>query len=372
MPTALRACAYWLRPDAARIDTRNVLLRSPLGLTRITRIAPKRLRPGERLPVYIALHGTSALGPDHPVLRVFMEGLAAAQCIVLMPEYRPWMELSLSTDDVDDTLRSAVGVALDDPVVDSSRIGLIGVSFATPQVLIAAGSPGLREHVSTVVGFGGYHDFTPVLRYMLTGEDPSREPRCGWARPHVDPYGRWVVAMNLLPMIEELGRTDGVVGALRTLLFAGSGLHPTGSSAAYDPLKTEVRRELDAPQQRLFDLIAPRSFTPPDDTQRAELEVLTEQFLGVIRKLSVRANPMEYISSLPRLVSLIHGRNDPLIPANQSARLAEALTAHTCTDLLITRLVEHSTQSVIRSPLAFTVEWWRAATFMRRTLAVLS
>jgi hypothetical protein len=355
MLRSFKSAPHWLglRHDGG-LTVSESHIEGPFGPSRLVRIAPSRARGGgPRLPVWIAQHGVTTLGADHPAFQAFVRGIAASGAVVLLPEFRPWIELDLSTEGFDALLRATIRAAQDDPLVDLSRVHLMGISFAGSQVLISAGQPGIREHVGHVVTFGAYHGLDSLLRFQLTGQIPDGE-QVRQIRP--DPYALWLTALNLLPLIEGVTAVEELQQVLKTLLMAGSRLAVTGAHPGFDPLKRELGRRLNHGDRVLFEAIAPLSterWPVPRDCAAEWLERL----LDAVRRADGRLDPMAQICELPPVTSLVHGRGDILIPPSESRALLESLRDYTDPILLLTGVVEHSQRSRARSMLDATREW---------------
>lgn len=355
MLRSLRSAGHWLglrHEGGVRVSETRIPASD--GPARVIRIAPRRsLRNARPLPVWIAQHGVTTLGPDHPAFQMFVRGIAASGAVVFLPEFAPWTQFDLTRGDIDGLLRGTIRAAADDPLADHSRLSLLGISFGGSQALVSAGRPGIREHVRHVVTFGAYHSLESLMRFQITGEIPGRR-RVRRVRP--DPYALWLTALHLMPGIEGLTDTAELQQVMRSLLMAGSQLAVTGNHPGFDPLKRELGRRLGHADRGFFEFLAPVSTAPWPVAGTQAVEWST-RVLDAARRDGQRFEPMSQASSLPTFTTLVHGRGDLLIPPSESRALLESLRPFTNPSLLLTGVVEHSQRARARSLVQAVRQW---------------
>jgi hypothetical protein len=79
----------------------------------------------------------------------------------------------------------------------------------------------MGETVRAVVSFGGYADVAATFRAMVTGE---HEWDGRGYRYRVEPYGRWILGANLLPLLDadEPGKEDACWWRVRSICWRAS------------------------------------------------------------------------------------------------------------------------------------------------------
>ncbi len=216
---------------------------------------------------------------------------------------------------------------------------VVGFSFGAPQALIAAAHSELVPRIRGVVGWGGYADLHRTFRFGFTGEHEWGEKRY-LERP--DPYARWVVGINGIPLSPSLRRHEGVVRALYALAAAaGEGRIQTRDPGS-DAMKARLRRELPQGDHSLFDLFAPPVDREPDP---GEVAGIVDELVPCIRRELPLVDPLPWLEPLDVPVRLLHPRSDALIPFTETLRLGAALEP-IVPDLSVatTGLLEHSGQ----------------------------
>lgn len=329
----LRYGRSWLT-DRARVDQREVELDRPDRKVRASLLVPTG-RPGTR-PSWVVLHGVTRPGRHHSELVRFARSLAATGAVVIVPDVPEWRELKLAPEATLPTVLAAVQGLRDSGLTDGRPPGLVGFSFGAPQALIASTRPGLAGELGCVAGFGGYCDLERTIRFHLTGRH-EWEGREHYVRP--DPYGRWVVASNLLTRIPGMGDATDVAEALRTLAVGAGERRVEAWDPSYDPVKRELRSRVAPARREVFDLFAPPADREPDP---ADAEPFVEALVSTAREMVPLMEPGPGLEDVEAPVHLVHGRNDRLIPFTESLRTAERLPGHVRSTVTVTRLFSHA------------------------------
>ena len=292
-------------------------------------------------PTWILLQGVTVPGRHHAGVVRMARALAAAGHVALVPEVPSWTSLTVDPAEADSTLRATVEWLGGWTPVDRDRLGVMGFSVAATWMLeVAATDFGRELHVA--VGVGGYANFERLLKAMLIGE---HELAGRVYRYEPDPYGRWILGANLLPLLEaddygtrierertaqallELARTAGRNGAL-------------AGTPVYDPLIAHQRKYLTGRALVAWDLLASPSakLVPDAPAGRALAATLAEA--------GERCHPEFEVGDKLRALSvptiLLHGRHDTLVPFSEGLRLGEAIPQKLRRRVVITRLLGHA------------------------------
>jgi hypothetical protein len=241
---------------------------------------------------------------------------------------------------------------------------LVGFSFGAPQAIRVTDEPVVRAKLRGVVGWGGYADIGRTFRFSLTGEHDWD----GVLHTQVaDPYARWVIGANCLPLCPGLGSTESLVAALWQLAAAAGERRIRSMDASSDAMKEELRRTLSPGERRLFDVFAPPAGRAPDRSQALEL---VDDLVPAIRGASPTLEPRAG-RTLGLPVRLLHSRSDRLIPFTETLRLASRLSP--TTDDLTTRLIglfSHSGDKVAGGVIARAIENIRFLEALRGVLTL--
>ena len=283
--------------------------------------------------------GVHAAGVDEPRLDGFARNLASMGHPVLSigpPDLSRYRITPRSTDMIEDAARFLASRARGDP------IGIVGISFGGGLSIVAASR---LPDVAWVVSFGGHGDLRRTLTYLCTGVQPD-----GTHRPPHD-YG---VVIILLGVADQVVPADQV-----------------------EPLRRAILRFLEASHVDMVD--KPRAATIFEDarTLAGALPEPARTFMTYVNTRDVvhlGSALLPHLSALaddpalspsrsapPRApVYLLHGTDDNVIPAVESALLAEDLKrrggrAHQ----LLTPLITHA--EVDRTPTA--EEIWHLVRF---------
>lgn len=261
-------------------------------------------------PPVLLVPGVHAGGIDEPRLVQFARDIASMGRIVVtaeLPDLKAYRITTRTTDMIEDAglwLSSGSGYA------PEGRIGMMGISFAGGLSLVAGARPSLRDRVAFVLSFGGHGDLPRTLQYLCTGTLPGG----GHVPPH--DYG---IAIILLGVADQMV-PPGQVGPLREAILAF--LHASHVDM-WD--KAEAQREfgrakvlaetLPEPARTLMNYVNTRDV--------ARLGPLLLPHVGELGGHEALSPSKAAAPTFP--VYLLHGTDDNVIPAVESALLAETL-----------------------------------------------
>ena len=289
--------------------------------------------------------GVHAAGVNEPRLEGFARNLASMGHPVLsigLPDLARYSITPRSTDMIEDAARWWIAV-----YAAQGSLGIIGISFGGGLAVVAASRV---NEVAWVLSFGGHGDLPRTLRYLCTGIQPDSTHR----PPH--DYG---VVIILLGVADRLVPADQV-----------------------EPLKRAILQFLDASH---VDMVDKKKGAEAFERARVMGDALPEPartYMTYVNTRDVaRLGPalLPHIAALggdpslspartppPRApVYLLHGADDNVIPASESALLAEDLKRRGGRAyLLATPLITHA--EVDRTPTVGEV--WQLVRFWARPL----
>ena len=295
-----RAVAEWTTEDVSESD-RSIPWRSGVLRARLYRPAG-----GDGVPVLV-VPGVHAGGIDEPRLIQFARDLASMgrQVIAVeLPDLKEYRITPRTTDMIED---AGVWLATRSGLAADGRIGIAGISFAGGLSIVAATRPALQGHVSFVMSFGGHGDLPRTLEYLCTGVQPD-----GNRRPPHD-YG---VAIILLGVADRVVPANQVA-ALRSAILAF--LHASHVDM-WD--KAQARLEFEE-AKRLADSLEEPSRTLMNYVNARDVARLGPIVLPHTREMGDDASLSPAKAPAPSFaVYLLHGTDDNVIPAVESALLA--------------------------------------------------
>jgi dienelactone hydrolase len=279
-------------------------------------------------PATLLVPGVHAGGIDEPRLIQFARDVSSMGRIVVateLPDLKQYTITARTTDMIEDA-----GVWLSDKsgYAVNRRIGMMGISFAGGLSLVAATRPTLRDHVVSVMSFGGHGDLPRTLRYLCTGIQPD-----GTGRPPHD-YGVAIILLGVADRVVPTAQVEPLRAAIRAFLHASHVDMIDKAQAKIEFARAkEMADNLDDPARALMSYVNER------DVARLG-RVLLPHVTAVGDEFSVSP---ERAPTPPFPVYLLHGTDDNVIPAVESKLLAENLRqrgAHV--EQLATPLITHA------------------------------
>lgn len=343
---AVRFAREFTRPAQHPRFEREVLFDAWDG----SRPATLYLPPGATGPsAWVLLHGVTVPGRHHDSLRRMARSVAASGSIAFVPEVPSWTELRVDAAEAARTAEAALAALLERPGLDPRRIGLMAFSVAATWGLIAAAGP-LRGRFRAIVSVGAYAELRTLLLGMFAGE---RHGPKGIEHYAPDPYGRWIMGANLLPLLPDDRWGTGserrtATEALRELAHTAGRNGASSMLPVFDDLKVQLRRRLSGNALAAWDALAPpaRRAVAPGDAPRRLAEDLAQAAVDAIPDIE----PAGRLDGLDVPVIFLHGKSDALVPYPETLRLAAMLPYGTPRDVTITRLVGHTKAREARRP----------------------
>lgn len=327
---------------------REILVETGAGPRSATVFAPDGWPTGR--PGWVLLHGITVPGRHHDALRRMARALAAAGHYAIAPEVDAWRHLRVDPGEAGPAVEAGIaGLAASTPACPE-KVGVIGFSVAGRWAVSIAAAE--QERIRAVAAMGGYGDIERTLAAMISGEHDWRGERYLY---DPDPYGRWIMGANLLPLVAGDGFGSGsergaAAAALRQLAWTAGQNGAMGRSPVYDPLNIALRESIPPACHRAWDLLAPLSFQPARSGDDAR-ELAAAMAAAAVRRYPLLASTAG-LGALSLPVVLLHGRADRLIPFTETLRLAANLPPASLRRVTITRLFGHTRSREARPPRA--------------------
>jgi pimeloyl-ACP methyl ester carboxylesterase len=306
----------WIaRLGAYAVEEKQIELHLDTGDLRAKLYRP---RESENPPGLVLVHGIHQLGMNEPRSRSFARALASVGVLVLAPEIPELTDYRVELSTVNAISGCAAYLAR---VTGRTATGVAGISFAGGLALIAAADPKLQKSIGFVVAVGAHHDLTRLVHYYAgeTVKGPDGQPYD--TPPH--PYGARVLIYSYL---DELFTDRDRPIARETLRTYLHDEHKRAKSRA-DQLSEEGKKLM----LRILD-------HDDEETVHRILMSLLEDHRDRLQSVSPRGK----LANLKAQVLLIHGADDPVVPATETPWLAREIPSHLLRQSLVTPIMRHA------------------------------
>ncbi len=295
--------------------------------------------------------GVHAGGFDEPRLVAFAREIASTGHPVVtadLPDLRRYEITPRTTDMIEDAAAWTAQAWAPRLSASERAVGLMGISFGGGLAVVAAARPGAQA--AWVLSVGGHGDLPRTLRYLCTGEQPD-----GTRRPPHD-YGVVIILLAVADRLVPAEQVEPLQHGILTFLEASHlDMVDKPRAAVVFARAQDIADTLPEPARTFMNWVNTR------DVGRLGPALLPHvAAAGGATALSPERNPAPAVP-----VYLLHGTDDNVIPAAESARLAGYLRAQGARVVLLTTpLITHA--EVDRPP--GVGELWRLVRFWARPL----
>ena len=254
----------------------------------------------------VLVPGLSPHGKDDPRLIALAHSLARVRFAVLIPDLQSVRQLRVAPEDAR-VIADAARHLSTRPLADTNPApaGVAAISYAVGPAVLAAMEPDAASAIAFVFGVGGYHDMVAVLTWMTTGfyrESPDE----AWSLGRPNPAGAWQFAASNADRLSNPAERDALAALARRRLS-----DPT------QPLDEDITA-LGPEGQAVVALLRNRD----PEAVSGLVAALPQDLRADLYALSLAHHDL---GTLDLRIYLVHGRNDPVIPASESRRLANAI-----------------------------------------------
>jgi pimeloyl-ACP methyl ester carboxylesterase len=256
--------------------------------------------------------GLHYAGPDDPRFDRFCRVLARSGALVLAPFLPTYLQMDVTPSAIDE-LSASLDVLLALPDRPARKPSVFSISFGSMPALRLAGRRG--DELSSVVIFGGFSGFQRTLRFALEGDAVFGG---GGLRKH-DPLNAPVVVQNLLRFVTprlNAAELDEVRKAFRAYCMATWGKPEMKVDRGFEASALAIAANLNGPVREVF-LKATRVEPGVEEMVQDALTLAAGAFDWM--------DPAPHLGRLPVPVTIVHGRDDDVIPFEESLALAEGL-----------------------------------------------
>lgn len=371
---ALYAAGPYLR--AAALVVRAASLGGRAEAFADARAAPVEIHPAHEVPTryghvsarfYVpagAIHrtvllvpGIHSMGIDEPRLTALAEDLAGSGLRVMtmaLPDLQRYLITPRATDVIED---ATLWLSRQAVLAPDGTVGLIGISFAGGLSQVAASRPSIRDKVAYVLAFGGHGSLPRVLRYLATGEAPAVAGLS--AHPPHD-YGVAVILYGFADRgVVPPEQVAGLRRSIETFLLASqlTLVSMDQANATFAEART-LAAALPEPARTYAGYVNDRAVD--------KLGPALLPYVDQVGDADMALSPARVEHPVPAPIYLLHGSDDTVIPAAESALLADDLRRKGAdVHLLLSGLITHA--EVNRA--ATTADAWRLVSFWADVLS---
>lgn len=288
---------------------------------------------------YLVAQGLHYAGPDDPRFDRFCRVLAAGGHLVLAPFLPAFSAMIVHASAGDDLALAFDELECRALEADLPPPAVLSISFGSLASASLVARPSHRDRVGGWLSFGGYRDFGATLRFALTGRY-VHEGRALTA-PH-DPLNAPVVFLNIVAHLDEAtlptGRRAAFSEALREVARRTWGKMELKRGAARDPFVEAVAAGLPEGER---DLLRVACGLMPG------AEELVEDALRRAGTAFDFADPAALLGRVRAPVTVVHGREDDVIPWMEADKLFAALPRDRA-ERFLTGLYGHTGSSLPR------------------------
>lgn len=300
----------------------------PLEIETRTRTVRARLyhpAEGNWRPV-VVLSGVHPEGIDDPRLAHFARSLAAIGLGAVTPELPGIFDFEIGPEATDLIEDIAAWTAESPEVGRGHRVGLAGISFSGGLAVVAAGRESVRDRIAFVLAIGGHGDLPRTLDTLAGGilTDSSEAT--------TDAFGLAIVLASVAPRVVPPEQVAPLRQWARTFL-----------TAAHLPFDDPAREQLFVEAGALAAALPEPAAGLAARAQAADSAALRPDLLPHVRELAGDPALSPERSPAPAApVYLLHGIDDPVIPPEESVRLAAHLRPHVPVRVLLTPVLTHA------------------------------
>jgi dienelactone hydrolase len=265
---------------------------------------------GAKDPPALLVPGVHAGGIDEPRLVQFARDIASMGRTVVTAELPDLKQYSITTRSTDMIEDAAIWLATRSGHSSDGRVGLMGISFAGGLSIVAASRPSLRDRTAFVLSFGGHGDLPRTLRYLCTGELPG-----GGTHPPHD-YGIAIILLGVGDRMVPAEQAQPLREAILAFLNASHVDMWDKAQAQVEFARAKTMGEsLAEPARTMMNYVSSRDV--------ARLGPLLLPHVTEMGSDAALSPAKGHMPAFP--VYLLHGTDDNVIPAVESAMLAQTL-----------------------------------------------
>jgi dienelactone hydrolase len=260
--------------------------------------------------------GIHSMGIEEPRLTALADDLAGAGVKVMamaLPDLQTYRITLRATDVIEDAV-SWMSARRD--LASDGRVGIVGISFAGGLSISAASRDAIRDKVAFVVSFGGHGDLGRVMRYLTTGEAPKV---AGLETHPPHDYGVAVILYGLADRgVVPADQVTALREGIETFLLASQlTLVSMDQANATFAKARDMAAKLPEPARTFMTYV--------NDRAVSKLGPALVPYLDQLGTDDPALSPQHVERPASAPLFLLHGSDDTVIPAAESAIFGEDL-----------------------------------------------
>jgi dienelactone hydrolase len=282
----------------------------------------------------LLIPGIHSMGIAEPRLTALADDLAGAGLTVMtmaLPDLQSYRITPRATDVIEDAVSWMV---VRPDLTPDGRVGIVGISFAGGLSISAAGRPAIRDRVAFILSFGGHGDLPRVMRYLATGEAPQV---AGLATHPPHDYGVAVILYGLADRgVVPADQVQILREGIKTFLLASQlTLVSMDQANATFAKARDMAKAMPEPARTFMGYV--------NDRAVKKLGPALVPYLDQLGASDPALSPQRAPDPPSAAVYLLHGDDDTVIPAAESALLNDYLQSKgTDVHLLLSNLITHA------------------------------
>ena len=252
----------------------------------------------------VLITGAQRDGRSQPQLIALAKALAEAGFAVLVPDVPGLRALRISSAQAEPIQEAVAHVTAKGGLPAGAPVGLAALSYSVGPAVLAAADLPAGQQPNFLLGIGGYYDSEAAITFFTTGYFYDRVADRWRGMPFND-YGKWVFVLSNAPFLDRI--EDAAL--LKRIASLRGADEPVDLTPLIEGLSPDGRAVLRLAENR-----------DPAKTP-ALIAALPASLQREIEALSLAERDLANLSTT---LLLVHGHNDPILPASESVRLADA------------------------------------------------
>ncbi len=274
-----------------------------------TKIYKSNLNSNPKKVIFLA-HGMSGFGIDDDRLFELAKNLTRMGFTVVTPEFEEVKSLKIIPETVQNIRDCFFCI---EKFFPNSKVGFFSVSFSAGMGLVAFSEAEISKKVKSILVVGSFFEMQNPSKFVVDNFDK-------------DDYGTFILFYNFFEFIFKSTN-------LKNLFLAralDNGMRRHNTSLALSP---KLEKKLTKSEKENYYKITTNAQYRKD---------LIEKIISKSSKFSAQISPKFFVSSIKSKLTLIHGKNDLVIPESETIQLSKFLTENKIKhNVCFTELLSH-------------------------------
>ncbi|MCS7204373.1 MAG: hypothetical protein NZ853_01600 [Leptospiraceae bacterium] len=260
--------------------------------------------------ILVVIPGMTVRGIDDPRLLKQCEIFRQLGFITYLPYYPEIHKLEIQPESIDNIVKDLKTII---QIHHEEKIYLMSVSFSGALTLIASSHSEIRDYINSIFLIGSFAHFRTTASFLILNKD-------------VDPYGYFIILKNLLPYIKEYNYPE---------LVEAFYIAAIDDALKTKPPKLEEHLEKYPHIRETFEKLM------NDDEERKKIFDSAMNHPEV-KNINVKFDVLPYIRFIKAKISILHGKNDSVIPPEESIMIYKECQKYNIPSrITVTSLLDH-------------------------------